>query len=238
VQSLQAAVEEAGKDVAAILVMAFRHDMGRDLDLANEGIRGSRSAACDAADAALIIDEVRAGLRLDVRGSWEALGVRPDLCAWSKAIANGYALAAVTGNDRFREAATKVFVTGSFWCGTVAMAAARATLRIACETDVPGHIRATGLRLRDGLASLAKEHGIAIRQSGPPQMPLMLFEDDAEVRKGRAFCSAALRHGAFFHPQHNMFLSLAHRPADIDEALQAASHSFEAVRDLEARSNR
>ena len=61
-------------------------------------------------------------------GSWEAPGVRPDLCAWSEAIANGYALAAVTGNDRFREAAAKVFVTGSFWCGTVAMAAARATL--------------------------------------------------------------------------------------------------------------
>jgi glutamate-1-semialdehyde 2,1-aminomutase len=94
------------------------------------------------------------------------------------------------------------------------------------------------LRLRAGWASLAKEHGIPIRQSGPPQMPLMLFEDDADIRKGRTFCSAALRHGAFFHPQHNMFLSLAHRPADIDEALQAASHGFKAVRDLEARSNR
>jgi glutamate-1-semialdehyde 2,1-aminomutase len=118
------------------------------------------------------------------------------------------------------------------------MAAARATLRIARETDVAGHIRAMGLRLRDGLTSLAKEHGLAIRQSGPPQMPLMLFEADADIRKGRAFCSAALRHGAFFHPQHNMFLSLAHRPADIDEALQAASHGFKAVRELEAGSNR
>ena len=28
------------------------------------------------------------------------LGVQPDLSAFSKAIANGYALAAVTGNDR------------------------------------------------------------------------------------------------------------------------------------------
>ena len=36
-------------------------------------------AACDAAGAALLSDEVRAGLRLDIRGSWEALGVRPDL---------------------------------------------------------------------------------------------------------------------------------------------------------------
>jgi glutamate-1-semialdehyde 2,1-aminomutase len=161
--------------------------------------------------------------------------VRPDLSAWSKAIANGYALAAVTGNNRYREAATKVFVTGSFWCGTVSMAAARATLRIARETDVPGYIHAMGLRLREGLASLANENGIAIRQSGPPQMPLMLFDADPDVRKGRAFCSAALRHGAFFHSQHNMFLSSAHHAADIDEALEAASHGFKAVRALEAR---
>ena len=136
------------------------------------------------------------------------------------------------GNDRFREAATKVFVTGSFWCGTVAMAAARATLKVARETGVPGHIRAMGLRLREGLATLADQHGIAIRQSGPPQMPLMLFDADPEVRKGRAFCSVALRHGAFFHPQHNMFLSAAHGPADIDAALEAASHGFKAVAGL------
>ena len=40
------------------------------------------------------------------------------------------------------------------------------------------------------------------------------------------------------HPWHNMFLSAAHTEADIEEALQAASHGFKAVRDLEARSNR
>lgn len=235
VESLRAAVDEAGNDLAAILVTAFRHDMGRDLELPTKEFAEAARAACDGADAALIIDEVRTGLRLDVRGSWEAFGVRPDLCAWSKAIANGYALAAVTGNNRYREAATRVFVTGSFWCGTVAMAAARATLRIARETDVPGHIHAMGLRLREGLASLANQNGIAIRQSGPPQMPLMLFDADPDVRKGRAFCSEALRHGAFFHPQHNMFLSSAHRAADIDEALEAAAHGFKAVRALEIR---
>ena len=60
-------------------------------------------------------------------------------------------------------------------------------------------------------------------------MPLILFADDPEFRKGRAFCSAALRHGAFFHPQHNMFLSAAHGPTDIDAALEAVSHGFVAV---------
>lgn len=232
VASLRAAVDQAGNDLAAILVTAFRHDMGRDLELPTAEFAACARSACDATGAALIVDEVRAGLRLDIRGSWEALGVRPDLCAWSKAIANGYALAAVTGNDGFREAATRVFVTGSFWCGAVAMAAARATLRIARETDVPGQVGAMGLRLRDGIAKLAGRHGIEIRQSGPPQMPLILFNADPELRKGRAFCSAALRHGAFFHPQHNMFLSAAHGPADIDAALEAAAHGFRAVTEV------
>jgi glutamate-1-semialdehyde 2,1-aminomutase len=89
-----------------------------------------------------------------------------------------------------------------------------------------------GLRLREGLASLANQNGIAIRQSGPPQMPLMLFDADPDVKKGRAFCSAALRHGAFFHPVHNMFLSAAHQAKDIDAALEAASFGFKAVRSL------
>ena len=85
---------------------------------------------------------------------------------------------------------------------------------------------------------LAAREGIAIRQSGPPQMPLMLFDGDIDVRKGRALCATALRHGAFFHPQHNMFLSSAHQAADIDAALEAASHGFRAVRELDARGNR
>ncbi|MBI5320509.1 aminotransferase class III-fold pyridoxal phosphate-dependent enzyme [Bradyrhizobium sp.] len=238
VASLRAAVDQAGNDLAAILVTAFRHDMARDLELPAAEFAAAVRSACDQTGAALVIDEVRAGLRLDIRGSWETLGVRPDFSAWSKAIANGYALAAVTGNDRFREAATKVFVTGSFWCGAVAMAAARATLRIARETDVPAHLGAMGLRLREGMAALADRHGVAIRQSGPPQMPLILFEGDPEFRKGRAFCSAALHHGAFFHPQHNMFLSAAHGPADIDAALESASHGFQAVAGLDARKAR
>ena len=58
----------------------------------------------------------------------------------------------------FAKRPLKVFVTGSFWCGTVAMAAARATVRIARETDVAGHIRAMGLRLREGLASLPRKN--------------------------------------------------------------------------------
>jgi glutamate-1-semialdehyde 2,1-aminomutase len=83
-----------------------------------------------------------------------------------------------------------------------------------------------GQRLRDGLARQAQAHGFRIRQSGPPQMPLMLFEDDPGAELGSAFCALALQRGVYLHPKHNMFLSVAHRPQDIDLALQATDDAF------------
>jgi glutamate-1-semialdehyde 2,1-aminomutase len=227
--SLQDAAEQARGDLAAVIVTAFRHDMGRDLELPDPAFARAAREICDATGAALILDDVRAGFRLDLGGSWEGIGVRPDLAAYSKAIANGYALAAVTGVERFREAATRIYTTGSFWCSAVSMAAAVATLGELRRVDGPAHMRAMGERLRSGIAALAARHGVGIRQSGPAQMPLVLFDDDADARKGSAFCAAALRAGAYFHPRHNMFLSCAHQAADIDLGLQAADAGFAAV---------
>ncbi|MBC9205403.1 aminotransferase class III-fold pyridoxal phosphate-dependent enzyme [Roseomonas aerophila] len=230
--SLAQAVAEAGDDLAGIIASAFRHDLAQDQELPSPAFARAVRDACDAKGAALILDEVRAGFRLHAGGSWETLGVRPDLSAWSKAIGNGYPISAVTGAEWLREAASRLFVTGSFWCGAVPMAAALATLGVVLRDDVPGQLARLGQRLRDGLAAGAQRHGIALRQSGPPQMPLVLFDDDIGSRKGDAFCVAMLAHGVYFHPRHNMFLSAAHTEADIDTALAAAEHGFAAVASL------
>lgn len=229
IASLNAAVQEAGTDLAAILVTAFRHDIGRDQEMPTVEFAQALRTAATAADAALILDDVRAGFRLHAAGSWEALGVRPDLSAFSKAIANGYPLAAVTGNERFREGASRIYVTGSFWCEAPPMAAAIATLQETKASNTIAHLVAMGQRLRDGLATLSRQSGIGIRQTGPVQMPMVLFEDDPENAKGRKFCAATLRAGAYFHPRHNMFLSAAHQAKDIDKALSAAAAGFEAL---------
>ena len=185
---------------------------------------------CDETGAALILDDVRAGFRLHLGGSWETVGVRPDLAAYSKAIANGYTLAAVTGSDRFRDAAASVFMTGSFWCGAASMAASLKTLEIFERDGTIATMARLGQRFRDGLAAQAKAHGLVLRQTGPAQMPTVLFADDPEVEKGRLFATEALRGGAWIHPQHNMFLSAAHTDADIDRALQATDGAMSAVR--------
>jgi glutamate-1-semialdehyde 2,1-aminomutase len=227
--SLHRAAAEAGEDLAAVIVSAFRHDVGFDHEMPTGEFAFAARAICDDTRAALILDDVRAGFRLHMGGSWELLGIRPDLSAWSKAIANGHALAAVTGNDRFREAATRIFTTGSFWCQAVPMAAALATLKKLHAIDGVARMRRVGERLRSGLAAQAQSRGIKIRQSGPPQMPLILFDDDPEFAKGRLFCVEALKRGVYLHPSHTMFVSCAHGDQEIDRALEATDAALGVV---------
>ncbi|WP_395713224.1 aminotransferase class III-fold pyridoxal phosphate-dependent enzyme [Reyranella sp.] len=229
VGSLETAVQRAGDDLAGILVSAFRHDYGLDQELPDPQFARRVRELCDASEAALIVDDVRAGFRMTLRGSWDLVGVQPDLSAWSKAIANGHALAAVTGNDRYRDAASKIFVTGSFWCSAVSMAAAVATLDELERIDGPARMRAMGLRLREGIAAQAAAAGIGVRQSGPPQMPTLLFDDDPDLAKGDLFTREALKRGVYLHPRHNMFLSTAHSEADIDVALEATKAAFDVL---------
>jgi len=229
VESLRAAAQSVDGDLAGVIASAFKHDYGKDQELPTRGFAEAARKICDDAGAALILDDVRAGFRLSLGGSWQTVGVRPDLAAYSKAIANGYTLAAVTGADKFRDAAASVFMTGSFWCGAASMAAALKTLEIFERDDTIGHITRMGERFRDGLTRQSKAHSLTLRQTGPAQMPTVLFENDPEVAKGRLFAQEALRGGAWLHPQHNMFLSSAHGEAEIDRALQATDGAMAAV---------
>jgi glutamate-1-semialdehyde 2,1-aminomutase len=77
--SVDAAVAQAGGDLAAVVVSAFRHDFGFAQELPTMDFARHVRSVCDATGAVLVLDDVRAGFRLDLGGSWEPLGVRPDL---------------------------------------------------------------------------------------------------------------------------------------------------------------
>lgn len=229
-ESVRAAVAEAGDDLAAIVVCPIRHDLKREQELPDPAFARGVREICDATGAVLVLDDVRCGFRLDLAGSWEPLGVRPDLSAWSKAIANGHALAAITGTDALRDAADQVYVTGSFWYSAVSMAAAVATITELRDTDALARIERAGRRLRDGLAAQARAHGVGIRQTGPVQMPLLTFVGDRDFATARRWADEAARRGVYLHPWHNWFLSAAHTDADIDDALAGTDVAFAALR--------
>ncbi|MDP6472109.1 MAG: aminotransferase class III-fold pyridoxal phosphate-dependent enzyme [Pseudomonadales bacterium] len=229
VDSLATAASAVSGDLAGIVVSAFKHDAGKHQELVDPAFALKVREICDEEGATLILDDVRAGLRLSLDSSWSALGVQPDLSAWGKAIANGEPLAAILGSETYREAAASIFVTGSFWYQGAPLAAAAETLNVLTEADAPRRLERLGQQFRDGLYEQAQRHGHAIRQSGPPQMPTVMFEEDPKLEKGFAFCAAGLGNGVYLHPWHNMFLSIAHTERDIEEALEATDKSFAAL---------
>jgi glutamate-1-semialdehyde 2,1-aminomutase len=230
IASVHRALEEAGGEAAAIIVSPFRHDAGFDEELVDPQFARELRALCDRTGAALVLDEVRAGFRMNDGGSWEPLGVAPDLSAWSKAIGNGYPIAAILGSAPFSEAASRIFVTGSFWFQAVPMAAAVATITAIREEDAVAAMQRTGTKLQEGIERQAAEAGVRISMTGPPVMPNLRFPDDGDLAKGKVFCGTVAEHGVIIHPRHNWFLSAAHTDHDIERALDATWAGFQAVR--------
>lgn len=224
--SLRAAVAAHSGDIAAIIVTPLRHDAYVPQEDADPAFAREARRLATAEGAALVLDEVRTGFRLDVRGAWQGLGIQPDLTAFSKAIGNGYPVSALVGSDALRQAAGQIYVTGSFWFSAVPMAAGIATVQRAVEIDAPERMRIAGERFRSGLHAQAFAAGLPAELSGPAQMPILNFEDDPEKRKAFAFTDAAVRHGVLLHPWHNMFLSSAHSPEVVDDALARTEAAF------------
>jgi len=229
-ESVKAAVAEAGDDLAGILVSPFKHDAGFDQELVDPAFARGLRKLCDEKGAALILDDVRCGFRLHLGSSWEPVGVDPDLSAWSKAIANGRALAAVLGNDRFRDGAKNVFVTGSFWFAAVPMAAAVATIKALKEENAIEAMDRMGTQLRDGIVDQANSWDLAVNYTGPPAMPYLTFAGDTGHELGSVFAAQALRGGAYLHPRHNWFVSAAMTGDDLALVLEATDQAFAAVR--------
>ncbi len=214
IASLEAAVAAAGDDLAAIFAAPMKHDAFTDQVLPDPAYARRARELCDSTGALLVVDDVRAGLRIARDCSWSAVGVQPDLSSWGKCFANGHPISALLGANKAKRAAAQIFTTGSFWYQAAPMAAALETLRRVRETDYLEHMEGLGTRLRDGLAERAAASGFGFRQTGPVTMPLFLFDEDPDLRKGFFWSSQMLKRGVYVHPWHNMFLCAAMTTAD------------------------
>ena len=65
-----------------------------------------------------------------------------------------------------------------------------------------------------------------LRQSGPLQLPLILFDDDPRYEKASRFSAVALQRDVYLHPRHKMLLCGAHGEKEIDRALEATEGAF------------
>lgn len=226
-EALRTVYEAHKHDLAAIFASPYRHDIFIDQEVLDGDYARTARALCDQSGALLVVDDVRAGFRMTRDCTWALAGVAPDLSAWGKCFANGHPISAVLGAEKAREAAGSLYVTGSFWMSAVPMAAAVETLRLIRETDYLERLIASGEQLRAGLGAQAKAAGFALRQTGPAQMPQMLFAEDPDFRLGFGWTERCIEHGVYLHPFHNMFVSAAHTPEVIAETLERTGRAFD-----------
>ncbi len=217
--------------VAAVIVTPYHHPVFADSADPEADFVATINQACQRDGIVLILDDIRAGFRLNLHGSHRRYGWQPDLACYCKALANGYPVAATVGRQSLRIAASKVFLTGSYWNGAASLVAALKTLEIAERDDVPAKLEHAGQRLRDGLVAAGQRHGLPIIASGPNAAPFFRIGTERNFRLQQAWCAAAMQPtdglpAAFFHPHHNWFVCAAHTDEEIDLAVRIADRAL------------
>jgi glutamate-1-semialdehyde aminotransferase len=154
----------------------------------------------------------------------------PDLLTVSKALANGWPLALVSGARRVMNGAAGMHFSATFHGDTMAMAACLETQRIAEREHTREHVEALGQRLIDGLNALCAELNVSARAYGEPlpAMPFFRFDGPEEQLLSRLFYREVLARGVLLHPRHLWFLSGAHTEQDVDFTLAVCRDSLAA----------
>jgi glutamate-1-semialdehyde 2,1-aminomutase len=189
--------------------------------------------------ALFVLDEVKTGLRIAPGSFQEHLGFTADLTTLSKALGNGWPVAAVVGRREIMEYGAGMHLSATYHAEASAMAGALATLDVIDEEDVQGHVWRLGRRLIDGLNEAAGRHGIPARAFGEPlpPMPFLRFaarNAAANDVLSRTFFGSVLQQGILLHPRHLWFISHAHQAADIDRAIAVADVAFEHTAEVHA----
>lgn len=169
------------------------------------------------AGALLILDDIKTVCRLGVGGGAERYAIRPDLVVMGKALANGFPLAVVGGRANVMAAALRTWISSTLATEFVALAAARATLRVMVEANVPAHLTRVGTRLIEGLRQLAARHpALVTGVGGIAEMCFLHYVTD-DLSQATARCCA--ERGLLFKRSAYNFVSLAHDDAAIDQTL-------------------
>lgn len=227
---LERLIAENKGRIAALLATPYHHPVFQDNALPDPVWWPAVRKLCTDNGIVLAIDDVRAGFRLDNRGSAAHYGFQPDLQCYCKALANGWNVSAMVGVDSLRAAAGSVMYTGSYWLSAIPFAAALATIRRLREVDGPTRMLQLGRSLTDGLRAAGAEHGFDLRISGETSMWYMRITDDDDLRLHQEWVAECVRRGVFFTSHHNLFMNLAMTDADIAHTVEIAHEAFGVVK--------
>ena len=158
-------------EIAAIIVEPAR---GED---APKDYLNALKAFAKKIGAVLIFDEITSGFRMCAGGLHLKYGVNPDMAIFAKSIANGYAMAAVIGKEKYMNSAQESFISSTNWTERIGPVAAIATINKYIKKDVSTHIIDIGNKFINILKIKSKKYSLPLNISGLPSLISFSFDN-------------------------------------------------------------
>lgn len=226
--SLEDVFKEHRKSIACVIMEPTGHDLPK------EGYLESVKQLIHENDAVLIFDEVKTGFRYALGGAQEYFGVTPDMSVFSKAMGNGFGIAAVVGKAEIMDEVAGVWVAATFHGEVSMVAAALATISEMEEKDGIAHLWQQGNKLLDGYKEMTERLGIEnARIGGIGPMPFFGFHrgDDEQMKKFvDVFYQETLDGGLYLPEGHLWFMSLSHTDEDIARTLEVSEAALKSAK--------
>lgn len=240
VAGLNAAFEQYGKDIAAVIIEPIAGNM--NLIVPSDAFIQAIRHQCDKHQSVFISDEVMTGFRVAKGGAAEYLNFTPDLVTFGKVIGGGMPVGAFAGKAEIMNHLAplgSVYQAGTLSGNPVAMAAGIATLT---GTERPGFYTELAEKtayLAKGIQQAADKAGQALFVRHVCGMFGLFFTEAKSVdsfaevmacdtQKFARFFHLMLAEGIYFAPSafEAGFMSIAHSQADLDKTIAAAEVAF------------
>jgi glutamate-1-semialdehyde 2,1-aminomutase len=228
-------------DVACVIVEPVAANMG--LVAPAPGFLEGLRAACDAAGALLVFDEVITGFRLGPGGAQARFGVTPDLSCFGKVIGGGFPLAAFGGRADVMSVLAPdgpVYQAGTLSGNPIATAAGLAVLDLlddAAYTMLEGR----AAQFATWMTDVVRDAGLPVVLPRVGPLLGLFFADDAPTDFASAQRADAKLYARFFHemldrgqalppsPFEALFPSLAHTKDELEHTADRAAAAARAI---------
>lgn len=184
--------------------------------------------------AVLVFDEVVSGFRYALGGASEMYHVIPDLAAFGKGMANGYAISAVAGKKELLEQIEQgVFVSTTFGGDSISMAASLATIKILEQPGFYDRMTKVGVILKNGIAELITKYNLqdTLSVSGLPVHAGVAFEGHGSLSYldiQSIYSQTMIQNGILVFAIYN--LNGSHTVKEAEQYLDATDKAFSLIR--------
>ena len=229
-EAVERVFAENRNEIAAVIAQPYMHGNFKDNELPADGFWAKLRKLCTENSTVLVVDDVRAGFRLDIAGSDHYFGFEADMICFCKAIANGYNVSALCGKEFMKNTISSMSYTGSYWLSAVPFAAGIACIEKMKKLGCPEILIAKGTKLKKELIKAAADVGWDLHVSGIPSLFYLRLADDPSLMVHQEWIAECVRRGVFFTSHHNHFVNASLTDEDIAETVSVAKEALEVVK--------